>query len=219
MDINAYLEKHRKVFNLGGYEMLGVRPPIKCADGLWLSVQASHSHYCRPRDDIGPYEAVEVATHKSLPELSEYEENDAAIYGWVPVELVEQVIENHGGTAEKATINPVTLCVGTYRILRSGAVQDNLTPVEFKGQALAKVKNYLGNSDSRWVSETLYEVADGRLVVYTQYRSNWQDETESMELVAVTREDLGVGGRFERLGREAGLIDPLTLDQALGMGE
>lgn len=35
-------------------------PAIECADGFTMSVQASRSHYCTPRNDVGPYTAVEV---------------------------------------------------------------------------------------------------------------------------------------------------------------
>jgi hypothetical protein len=79
---------------------------MKCADGTTLSVQASSCHCCAPRDDDGPYTAVEVgfpsvAIESFLPYI---EGNDAptdSVYGWVPIYVVAQAILDHGGFAEK----------------------------------------------------------------------------------------------------------------------
>lgn len=75
---------------------------IRCADGLELSVQASVSHYCAPRDGKGPWVTVEVGfPSQRVEELMDYaEEPDKpteTVYGWVPVEVVERVVEAHGG--------------------------------------------------------------------------------------------------------------------------
>lgn len=85
-------------------DMLRQVRPIKCADGLELSVQASCTHYCTPRDSVGPWVAVEVGfPSERVEELMEYAENPNeptdTVYGWVPVEVVEAVIEKHGGIA------------------------------------------------------------------------------------------------------------------------
>ena len=103
MDINEYLEKHRKVIAITDHiAMVELRPEIECADGLTFSVQASHTHYCQPRNDNGPYTAVEVGyPSKPVKELMPYAEDTenptSTVYGYVPVEIVEQVIESHGG--------------------------------------------------------------------------------------------------------------------------
>lgn len=75
---------------------------VTCADGLRLSVQASCTHYCTPRDSVGPWVAVEVGyPSERVEELMEYAENPDeptdTVYGWVPVEVVEAVVEKHGG--------------------------------------------------------------------------------------------------------------------------
>ena len=44
-----------------------VRDFVATTSGTRLSVQASHFHYCRPRDDVGPYTRVEVM-HPDAPE-------------------------------------------------------------------------------------------------------------------------------------------------------
>lgn len=82
---------------------------ITCQDKTTLSVQASHYHYCTPRDDTGPYTQVEVGFPDAEPPdtWSEYFDGDwekdnrcDSVYGWVPVSLVELFIESHGGEVE-----------------------------------------------------------------------------------------------------------------------
>lgn len=77
-------------------------PPIVCADGLTLSVQASHLHYCSPRNDEGPYSTVEIGfPSEKVEEFMEYAEDaenpTQTVYARVPVEVVLQVINSRGG--------------------------------------------------------------------------------------------------------------------------
>ncbi len=77
---------------------LDYKPPtdlVKCADGTTLSVQASEYHYCTPRDNKGPYTAVEVWCVSSGVTEFGYSEEDPSAY--VPIEDVVRFIENHGG--------------------------------------------------------------------------------------------------------------------------
>lgn len=81
---------------------LRFRQPIRCADGLDFSVQANSTAYCTPRTDDGPYTAVEVGfPSQRVEELMEYAEDPErptrTVYGWVPVEVVERIVEAHGG--------------------------------------------------------------------------------------------------------------------------
>lgn len=81
-----------------------------CADGLTLSAQASVSHYCTPRNGAGPWVAVEVGyPSERVEELMEYAENPDeptdTVYGWVPVEVVESVINNHGGIVDSCAVD------------------------------------------------------------------------------------------------------------------
>lgn len=115
-------------------------------------------------------------------------------------------------------MDKVKVYVGTKRSLRSGQVDDNLRPVEFQAETLASLTTYTGDNDTRGVTETLYatnEADNVRLVVHSEDWTKWQGETSYYTLQEVTEEDLGPGGRFERLGFEAGMHDALTLDQAL----
>jgi hypothetical protein len=75
---------------------------IKCADGLEFSAQASEAHYCSPRKNIGPYVSVEIGfPNQPVPEFMQWaEEPDnptKTVYGWVPVDVVEHVVNMHGG--------------------------------------------------------------------------------------------------------------------------
>lgn len=78
-------------------------PKILCADGLEISVQASHYHYCSPRTDNAlEYYEVEVGfPSEKIEEFMEYAEDSedptGTVYANVPVELVEAVIAAHGG--------------------------------------------------------------------------------------------------------------------------
>ena len=85
------------------------RKAIKLNDGSTISLQASEAHYCTPRNDDGPYTHIEVGypTDKTgkpiiMPESwQDYADSDGSsicfIWGYVPVELVEQYIASCGG--------------------------------------------------------------------------------------------------------------------------
>ena len=81
----------------------GNLPAITCADGFTMSVQASREHYCRPRNNEGPWVAVEVGLLSERCEaLMPYidgsdNEPTEAVYNCVPLEVVAAVIEQHGG--------------------------------------------------------------------------------------------------------------------------
>ena len=103
-DINAYLISQR---DMNDKKVIGDRSfplakRITCNDGFSLSVQASWGAYCVPRTNIGPWDQVEVGFPSDKPELiMEYAEDPDrptdTVYGYVPVHLVERLIELHGG--------------------------------------------------------------------------------------------------------------------------
>jgi len=119
----------------------------------------------------------------------------------------------------------ITVRIGSVVGLSSGQTQATTREVEFVGEKLATRREYGysehtgGITDTRGVDETLYKTEDGRLVVYVENWSHWQGEPNSYHLVEVSEDDLGVNGRFEALGREAGFGRPLTLDEALAPRE
>lgn len=77
-----------------------IRPRIFCNDGFSLSVQAGKYHYCTPRDNYGPYTAVEVGFPSGpVPATwQDYSDGDN-VYGYVPIEMVAELIVSHGGVA------------------------------------------------------------------------------------------------------------------------
>lgn len=77
-------------------------PVIVCADGFRVSVQASQSNYCEPRDDTGPYTHIEAGFPSDYDfYLNEYAEDpdrpSQTVYGWVPVHVIRMCIDAHGG--------------------------------------------------------------------------------------------------------------------------
>ena len=87
------------------YYVQEIRPRIACKDGLTLSVQASHGHYCLPREDGKQYYTeVEVGyPSMAIEELLSYAEDvdnpTDTVYAYVPTKVVEFVINKHGGIA------------------------------------------------------------------------------------------------------------------------
>lgn len=116
----------------------------------------------------------------------------------------------------------ITVSIGSLVGMSSGFTQYNTREVEFVGEELARHTEYGysdrtgGLTDTRGVTETLYKTEDGRLIVYIEDWSRWQGEPNHYSLVEVTEDDLGINGRFEALGNEAGFGRPLTLNEALG---
>jgi hypothetical protein len=93
-------------------------PRMVCADGFSMSVQGHLGAYSQPRGDFADrYSQVEISTSPDAePLFAPYKDatygKDGApdaftIYGYVPVEIVEQVIEKHGGL-KAMTIEAVT---------------------------------------------------------------------------------------------------------------
>lgn len=104
MNLNAYLEGSRDYnnFEVRCDESFPKAPRITCADGFSLSVQANHGAYCSPCRNVGPWSQVEVGFPSATPELimGYAEDSDRpteTVYGYVPIELVEQLIDLHGG--------------------------------------------------------------------------------------------------------------------------
>ena len=98
MTINEFLQKT-------SYYGFGLRPRVHCADGFSVSVQASQFHYCRPRiENAGKYKAVELGYPSAADDLiTDYAEDNSytdTVYGYVPVEIVDKLIEKHGGIVD-----------------------------------------------------------------------------------------------------------------------
>lgn len=81
-----------------------MRKRIVCQDGFTMSVQASQTHYSHPRVDFAPYYSEYEVGYPSEVEdlLLPYSANPTksptdAVYGYVPDDVVNQVIEKHWG--------------------------------------------------------------------------------------------------------------------------
>lgn len=84
-------------------------PRIKCADGFSMSVQASYSHYCSPRTYVedGDYLAWEIGYPTAqedliMPYAEEAERPTDTVYGFVPTDIINEVIRKHGGIQKVA---------------------------------------------------------------------------------------------------------------------
>ena len=87
------------------FPLRGVAPKMEMQDGFSMSVQASRSHYCSPRDNMGPWYKFEVGYPSHKEELlAEYAEDrdklTDTVYGYVPLEIILAIIGKHGGLKE-----------------------------------------------------------------------------------------------------------------------
>ena len=105
------LQTHLKSGREYGFDDRLRRPcsKIVCYDGFQVSVQASSAHYSTPRDNQGPYTHVELGFPlEPVEDWAEYAENPddltRTIYPYVPIGLVEAVLEAHGGVDWTATV-------------------------------------------------------------------------------------------------------------------
>lgn len=81
-------------------------PMIELARGGRISAQASANHFCSPKSDYGPYTSVEIFA-VDLPRdvqemLADKFSVDRKTWGWVPVALVVEVINESGGPKQVA---------------------------------------------------------------------------------------------------------------------
>ena len=102
--INEYLKETRSVGKLSdGTDFEQNRPRLMCADGFSVSVQASEYHYCTPRiNGADKYETVELGFPSAEDSLivdyaEEADRPTDTVYGYVPVHIVCELVEKHGG--------------------------------------------------------------------------------------------------------------------------
>lgn len=105
MRIKEFLEKTACYEEIG--ENMYIQPPrprINCKDGFSMSVQAGQFSYSIPRKDLrdGNYTHVEVGFPSKEEEL--LKPYSDAVYGYVPVEVVDEIIGKHGGIDISKTI-------------------------------------------------------------------------------------------------------------------
>lgn len=102
MTVKEFLKKTYKVVDLGYNHILQERRPrVICADGFEVSIQAGRLLYCTPRMNLetGEYSKVELGFPSERDVLIErYREDD--IYPYTPIEVVEKLVQKHGGIVE-----------------------------------------------------------------------------------------------------------------------
>ena len=79
--------------------------PIRCVDGLELSIQAGRHHYSLWSEDGSVPEKVEIGyPSEQVAEILPFAEDPAnpteTVYKYVPLQLVAQIIAAHGGIEE-----------------------------------------------------------------------------------------------------------------------
>lgn len=92
-------------FKSGSDDYQPLREKVVCADGFSMSVQASEYHYCFSRSNGKiDYLNVEVGfpsmrVDEFMPFIDGGEDTDPTqtVYGYVPIGIVDAVIEKHGG--------------------------------------------------------------------------------------------------------------------------
>lgn len=88
-----------------------IRPRIVCNDGFSMSVQGSVGHYCNPRKTQDRwYKSLEIGfPSEEEPLINQYSEteNDRTntVYLDVPCNIIQKVIDKHGGINEDVTFN------------------------------------------------------------------------------------------------------------------
>lgn len=97
-DFREWLEStHQRLLNFP----YTPRPVIVCNDGFSMSVQGGVYVYSSPRELVTNFTEMEIGYPSHYEELiSSYAETDHftnTVYPYVPVSLIIQVIEKHGG--------------------------------------------------------------------------------------------------------------------------
>ena len=98
---NQFLHEHYIPNNHGKYVP---RPRAKCADGYSVSIQAGSGSgvRCWPNEDTDEFTHVALdfpscVDEELLPYRFDLEDDDEIFYFFVPVEVVDRVLEKHGG--------------------------------------------------------------------------------------------------------------------------
>ena len=113
MKINEFIKNNLKVKVLSEdplmkHIMTSSRlPQIHCIDGFSMSVQVGYSLYSKPKKVAKRYSEVEIGyPSEHEPLLEEYAETifedgfidyTDTVYPYVPVKIVDNVLEKHGG--------------------------------------------------------------------------------------------------------------------------
>ena len=108
MDINEFT---RTTFQEGN-EIYShyTRPRIFCNDGFNFSVQGGSGHYCYPRKNVKEFIEMEIGYPNQVEDLiSEFADDNynltETVYPYVDINIIQQVINKHGGIDIDKTLN------------------------------------------------------------------------------------------------------------------
>lgn len=107
-DYNAYQRKFPYKVISGQRDRRPI-PRIECADGFSFSVQADAYKYCAPRETgLSNYRLVEVGypsehVESLMPYAEDADDPTGTVYGFVPVALIEEIVNARGGIVAART--------------------------------------------------------------------------------------------------------------------
>ena len=107
MNVKEYMMNYKRVTEIpfsSMHVMSIMRPYLVCNDGFSVSIQASENHYCEPRENLldKDYEEVELGFPSEEDSLildyaEDPDEPTNTVYGYVPIDVVQELINKHGG--------------------------------------------------------------------------------------------------------------------------
>ena len=100
---NAWIQDHLDVPIRGRSAFKSCSPRLTLANGGRISVQASATHYCSPKQNIGPYSSVEIYPElkgKAKRLLRDIPSSDNVVWGWVSIDVVVEMINQSGGVVQ-----------------------------------------------------------------------------------------------------------------------
>jgi hypothetical protein len=100
--LQKFLDGEDRVTEVSGFKFKVLAPQLVLMDGTRISVQAGEGRYSDPRRNHGPYTEVEIGYPsrefaKLMPYAKDPKQPTNTVYGYVPVEVLEEVIAACGG--------------------------------------------------------------------------------------------------------------------------
>jgi len=97
-----YLQRMEELIEYQGFVSTTILPSIETNNGLEIAIQAGELFCCSPRDNYGPWELVEINyINRRIEKLTAYADDaeniEDTIYRWVPVDLIDEIVEENGG--------------------------------------------------------------------------------------------------------------------------
>ena len=101
MDLKEF---NKRTHDKGTKFKVRIKPVIHCKDGYRFSCQASIHHFCNPQENVEEYTTMELGGW-DLEDIDAFDGEGVALR--VPVELIQKMIDNHGGIDEAKTFKTV----------------------------------------------------------------------------------------------------------------